>query len=160
MTQDASKPTAAVGGHLEKSRKYPHYFKACPFDEIDVYRLLDVFRVDSHAVGHAVKKCLVLGHRGAKDKMTDLNEAIDTLERYREMLIEDAQHADATPLLFGTDLDESAHWSGAVETGADLEIIIPKDCAAPGYNGTHDWSRTGRSPNRFKCLGCHREVSA
>lgn len=58
-------------------------------DFIDVYRVLELFNVQSHAVGHAIKKLLCSGGRGAKDEAQDIQEAIDSLVRYQEMEKED-----------------------------------------------------------------------
>ena len=72
--------------------KYPHYFKAVPpgVTHIDVYRLLQMFTVDDHAIGHAIKKLLVAGGRGAKSVDKDVQEAIDTLTRWQTMRVEDS----------------------------------------------------------------------
>lgn len=59
-------------------------------DYIDVYRVLELFNVQSHAVGHAIKKLLCSGGRGAKDEAQDIQEAIDSLIRYQEMKNEDS----------------------------------------------------------------------
>lgn len=60
------------------------------YEEIDVYRVLDLFDVTDPCISHAVKKLLVAGGRGAgKDFRKDLNEAIDSLVRCREMMGED-----------------------------------------------------------------------
>lgn len=48
---------------------------------IDVYDVLDAFGVENPATSHAIKKLLCTGSRGAKDWETDLQEAIDSLER-------------------------------------------------------------------------------
>lgn len=58
-------------------------------DSIDVYRVLELFNVQSHAVGHAIKKLLCSGDRGTKDEAQDIQEAIDSLVRYQEMKNED-----------------------------------------------------------------------
>jgi hypothetical protein len=42
----------------------------------DVYRVLRAFGVTCPAVQHAVKKLLMPGQRGAKDKLQDLEEAL------------------------------------------------------------------------------------
>ena len=75
------------------TRKHSHYFKPVPagVTHIDVYRLLAMFSVTDQAIGHAVKKLLVAGGRGAgKDERKDIQEAIDTLQRKLEMMDEDA----------------------------------------------------------------------
>jgi hypothetical protein len=48
---------------------------------IDVYDVLDAFKVDNPAIQHALKKMLCAGSRGHKDYMQDIQEAIDSLER-------------------------------------------------------------------------------
>lgn len=84
------------------SRKHKHYFKDCPFEQVDVYRVLQLFQVTDPCLQHAVKKILLAGSRGAKadagwtaDK--DVQEAIDSLLRYQEMRAEEinAPHAVA-----------------------------------------------------------------
>jgi hypothetical protein len=68
-------------------RKHAHYFKdVSKLTEIDVYRVLALFNVTDQAIGHAIKKLLVAGGRGAgKDIGKDIQEAIDTLVRWQEM---------------------------------------------------------------------------
>ena len=70
-----------------KSRKHDHYFKDVKgMEYIDVYRVLDLFEVADPCIAHAVKKLLVSGNRGGgKDMDRDIQEAIDSLERYKEM---------------------------------------------------------------------------
>lgn len=52
---------------------------------IDIYEILDLYKVTRHAVGHAIKKLLVAGRRGTKDYETDLNEAIAAVQRELEL---------------------------------------------------------------------------
>ncbi len=79
-------------------RKHSHYFKACPFDHVDVYRVLALFNVTDPCIQHAVKKLLVAGGRGAgKDIGRDVQEAIDTMTRWQEMRAEEAIHAGDLP---------------------------------------------------------------
>ncbi len=77
-------------------RKHNHYFKNVEhLKEIDVYRVLHLFGVTDQAIGHAIKKLLVAGGRGAgKDIGRDVQEAIDTMERWKEMRSEDAPPAE------------------------------------------------------------------
>ena len=46
-----------------------------------------LFEVDdpSHCTQHSIKKLLMSGKRGAKDKMKDIIEARDTLNRYLQI---------------------------------------------------------------------------
>ena len=72
--------------------KYPHYYKFCPYEYIDVYRVLELFGVTDQAIGHAIKKLLAAGNRGQKNFEKDISEAIDTLNRKLEMMKE--EHVD------------------------------------------------------------------
>lgn len=69
--------------------KHSHYFKPCPYKQIDVYRVLQLFEVNDPCLQHAIKKLLVAGGRGSKDKVKDIQEAMDTLSRYQDMRIEE-----------------------------------------------------------------------
>lgn len=73
------------------AEKYNHYYKdVSHLERIDVYRVLDLFNITDPTIQHAVKKLLVAGNRGAKDKSKDVHEAIDTLLRFKEMESENA----------------------------------------------------------------------
>ena len=70
--------------------KHNHYFKSTVhLDAVDVYRVLGLFNVTNPCLQHAVKKLLCAGGRGAKDMEQDVQEAMDTLERYQDMCRED-----------------------------------------------------------------------
>lgn len=71
--------------------KHPHYKKpVAGLQFVDVYRVLALFGVTDPCLQHAVKKLLVAGGRGAKDIGQDVQEAVDTLQRWQEMRAEDA----------------------------------------------------------------------
>ncbi len=74
--------------------KHSHYFKdVSDLDEVDVYRVCDLFEVNdaSGAKQHAIKKLLCSGKRGAKDERKDLEEARDTIIRKLAMMTEDKE---------------------------------------------------------------------
>lgn len=52
--------------------------------EIDVYDILEAYNV-SHPIGHAIKKLLMAGERGAKGREQDLDEAIMSIKRGKEL---------------------------------------------------------------------------
>jgi len=52
---------------------------------IDVYDVLKAFDVTCPATAHAIKKLLAAGERGHKDKQTDLDEAIQSIQRAKEL---------------------------------------------------------------------------
>lgn len=70
-------------------KKHSHYFKHCPYEYVDVYRVLELFGVENPEIAHAVKKLLVAGGRGHKCIKKDIQEAIDSLERWKDMREED-----------------------------------------------------------------------
>lgn len=51
---------------------------------VDVYDVLEAFRVNDQPIAHAIKKLLCAGTRGHKDKVQDLKEAIQSIERQLE----------------------------------------------------------------------------
>lgn len=57
------------------------YTRTIRAEAIDVYDVLTAFDVRNPAVQHAVKKLLAPGQRGAKDVLTDLREAMQSIER-------------------------------------------------------------------------------
>lgn len=70
-------------------RKHNHYHKSVVgLESIDVYRVLELYGVTDPCFQHAIKKLLVAGGRGDKDTARDIQEAIDTLQRWQEMQIE------------------------------------------------------------------------
>jgi len=74
----------------EDKPKYNHYFKdVSNLESIDIYRVLDLWEVTHPCLQHAAKKILVAGNRGHKDISKDIQEAIDSLERWQEMNKED-----------------------------------------------------------------------
>ena len=79
--------------------KNPHYFKdVSHLETIDVYRVLELFNVVNPCVQHAVKKLLCSGVRnGGKSETQDIQEAIDSLNRFKEMEAEDASEKE-TPV--------------------------------------------------------------
>ena len=83
-------------------RKHNHYFKSVEgLADVDVYRVLLLFGVTDPCIQHAIKKLLVAGGRGAgKDINRDVQEAVDTLQRWQEMRREETQARlpDALPV--------------------------------------------------------------
>ena len=73
---------------------YSHYHKPCPYEYVDVYRVLELFDVTSPCLQHASKKLLVAGGRGAKPAPKDIAEAIVTLTRWQQMRQEEERAAN------------------------------------------------------------------
>jgi hypothetical protein len=70
----------------EDTRKHNHYFKdVSHLDYIDVYRIIDLYKIQDPCLQHALKKLLVAGGRGSKDTNKDIQEVIDSCLRHQEM---------------------------------------------------------------------------
>lgn len=70
-----------------KQGKHSHYHKPTNgVETVDVYWVLSAWGVRCHATGHAIKKLLNAGQRGAKTTEQDLTEAIDSIKRAIELL--------------------------------------------------------------------------
>lgn len=54
----------------------------------DFYRLCEILNIKHHAQAHALKKIIRAG-QSIKDIERDINESIDSLERWKEMVAED-----------------------------------------------------------------------
>ena len=76
-------------GYGWRGVKHSHYKKDIShLDTLDIYRVTELF--NPHSCGaHIAKKALCSGQRGHKDLLTDIQDIIDTAERWKEMLIED-----------------------------------------------------------------------
>ena len=57
------------------------YQRTVPSTTIDVYDVLHAYSVTNPATQHAVKKLLQPGNRGYKDTLTDLREALASIQR-------------------------------------------------------------------------------
>jgi hypothetical protein len=71
-------------------KEHSHYYKSCPYPVIDVYRVLKIFDVTDPCLAHAVKKLLCAGKRGLKNTDSDVQDVIDTLQRWKAMRDEEA----------------------------------------------------------------------
>lgn len=67
------------------------YQRQVPSTTIDIYDVLKAWSVTCPATQHAIKKLLQPGERGHKDKLTDLREALGSVERAIQM----AEHDEA-----------------------------------------------------------------
>lgn len=65
------------------SNKYQREIK--PGVVVDVYDVLEAFRVECPALAHGIKKLLMPGARGAKSVEQDKQEAIDSILRSIEL---------------------------------------------------------------------------
>jgi hypothetical protein len=69
---------------------HEHYFiDVSHIDRLDVYRLLDLFKVTCPVSQHIVKKALAAGQRGHKDTRRDWQDIADSAARRLQMISED-----------------------------------------------------------------------
>ncbi len=69
---------------------HEHYFiDVSHIDRLDVYRLLDLFKVTCPVAQHIVKKALAAGQRGHKDTRRDWQDIADSAARRLQMISED-----------------------------------------------------------------------
>jgi hypothetical protein len=69
---------------------HEHYFiDVSHIDRLDVYRLLDLFKVTCPVAQHIVKKALAAGQRGHKDTRHDWQDIADSAARRLQMMDED-----------------------------------------------------------------------
>ncbi len=65
------------------------YLVECPYEFVDVYRILDMFNVSDPGAQQAIKKILFAGSRGHKSFLDDMKEAIQAIQRSIDMYVED-----------------------------------------------------------------------
>ena len=76
--------------------KHNHYFKnVAHLQQVDVYRILELFEVTCPVAQHIVKKALAAGKRGAKSPARDMQDIVDSAQRWLAMREEDAKVLDA-----------------------------------------------------------------
>lgn len=118
--------------------KHSHYKKpVAGLEFIDVYRVLVLFGVTDPCLQHAVKKLLVAGGRGAKDIGQDIQEAIDTLQRWQEMRAEDelaGKVSDAWDRLIGKRAPEDFGQQNMLEPASEIDDDSER-MQAIGQNG-------------------------
>lgn len=77
-------------GAAEVTDKHAHYFHDVRhLDKIDIYRMIELLQITSPSLAHSFKKIAAAGKRGAKNQEQDVQEAIDSLERWKQMRAED-----------------------------------------------------------------------
>lgn len=90
LDRRVNRPKITIPELKQDTHQHSHYFKdVTNLKKVDVYRVIKLFGVDDPCIQHAVKKLLVAGGRGVKDKQKDIQEAIDSLNRFLEMCKED-----------------------------------------------------------------------
>lgn len=129
--------------------KHGHYFKdVSHLKLIDVYRVIELWEVKNPCIQHTLKKLLVAGKRGAKDEAKDIQEAIDTLERWKAMREEDKE-PEQQPAIAGDkpswdDAPEWAQWLAQSPTGEW------RWCARKPEQTAVGWYHTGRTDSAMK----------
>ena len=82
---------------INEKHKSKYHKEIKPGVIVDVYDVLVAFEVTCPATAHAIKKLLMPGARGTKSKNTDLNEAIQSIERAKEFPEEERYKVTMNP---------------------------------------------------------------
>lgn len=88
---DKTRPTDFMNAFVvNNTKKHSHYYKdVSHLNEIDVYRVIELFEVVDPCLQHALKKLLVTGGRdGKKSKEQDVKDVIASCNRWLEMQAE------------------------------------------------------------------------
>lgn len=137
--------------------KYGKYFKdIAKYLKLDIYRILDLYKVTDHTIGHAVKKLLLAGDRtGGKSLVDDVTEARDTLNRWLEMREEDLTGLPTTqPVLREYTLEEVTRgvtlssWATYVAVDADGQVYEYEKKASDQHSIGTKWNSEGGSRHR------------
>lgn len=127
--------------------KHSHYHKNVKhLEAIDVYRVLQLFGVTDPCLQHAVKKLLCAGQRGIKPVAKDVQEAIDSLTRWQEMLAEDAvfiQEGERHPMT-----PNVVQWP---ESEARIDVIGQNGNDGAPYKPLCDYCKEMMQPCNGKC---------
>lgn len=97
------------------------------------------------AIAHAIKKLLVPGERGAKDKITDLKEAVESIQRAIEL----TERPEETPSVGrckyfapGVDPENDALTVRCIDvrnTSGAVENCLPSACPLAGPRDISGW---------------------
>lgn len=134
--------------------KHSHYKKnVAGLEFIDVYRVLALFGVTDPCMQHALKKVICAGQRGAKGTDRDIQEAIDTLQRWQEMRAEDEASTvkDSLTVEWPTP-EQEARIDNIVLSHGDGEHYAALSSRSPCR---HDWTHaTGPHGEWMECKRC------
>ncbi len=84
---------------VDSSAKRSHYYVEIKKGVwVDVYDVINGWKVTNPALQHLLKKALKVGKRGHKDTMTDCQEIIDSAIRAKEIEAENADLSVASPV--------------------------------------------------------------
>ena len=121
--------------------KHSHYKKdVSHLKVLDVYRIQELWKMHACAE-HVVKKMLVAGGRGHKDLDKDIQDCIDTLQRWQEMRKEDAALVDATSFTDGVTVKLGTFEASPYLYNWSVAPNQYKWCAADKDGAVHAYTR-------------------
>ena len=74
---------------MQNNNNNPYIVDISKYNKLDIYRILHLYNVTDPCLSHAIKKLLCAGKRGVKNQTQDINEAVQSLQRFLEMQGED-----------------------------------------------------------------------
>ena len=75
--------------NAKNNNNNPYIVDISKYNKLDIYRILKLYNVCDPCLQHAIKKLLCAGKRGVKNQTQDINEAVQSLQRFLEMQGED-----------------------------------------------------------------------
>lgn len=75
--------------NAKNNNNNPYIVDISKYNKLDIYRILKLYEVSDPCLQHAIKKLLCAGKRGVKNQTQDINEAVQSLQRFLEMQGED-----------------------------------------------------------------------
>ena len=75
--------------NAKNNNNNPYIVDISKYNKLDIYRILSLYNVTNPCLQHSIKKLLCAGKRGSKNFLQDVNEALQSLQRFLEMQGED-----------------------------------------------------------------------
>lgn len=75
--------------NAKNNNNNPYIVDISKYNKLDIYRILKLYEVSDPCLQHSIKKLLCAGKRGVKNQTQDINEAMQSLQRFLEMQGED-----------------------------------------------------------------------
>lgn len=123
--------------------KHNHYFRDCPYNKIDVYRIIEIFEITDPVAQHILKKCIATGKRGHKDEQRDWEDIRDSAQRRLDMLKEDANlltravqagtYQEPPSVRYHTSIPPIIGVGGLQLCAAELGLVVGQKTSEPSF---------------------------
>ncbi|WP_417585357.1 hypothetical protein [Pelagibacterium sp.] len=139
---------------------HEHYFiDVSHIDRLDVYRLLDLFKVTCPVAQHIVKKALAAGQRGHKDTRRDWQDIADSAARRLQMISEDeSTFGQQNTFDYRTDAEKATKDPRTV-AGVDVSFDTEKHMNFAPENQCGKCGFPSTAPSKAHCKHHYAEAS-